>query len=293
MKDYIIRAMDKDGYIRVFVASTTNLVEESRKIHNTAPTATAALGRTLTATAIMGSMLKNDKDVVSVQIKGNSLIKSILAVGNSRGEIKGYISNPSVDLAPKRKGKLDVGGAIGNGKIVVIKDLGLREPYIGQSDLVSGEIAEDLTHYFAHSEQQPSAVALGVLVDVDLSVKAAGGYIIQVLPDIEEEALSKLEKRLSEVEPVSTLIDKGYTPEDILNYVCEGFDMKITEKRDIQLKCDCSLERIQGALISIGEVELAKIIEEDEKAEVVCHFCNHKYQFNKQELIDILEQAKS
>ncbi|AFS77919.1 33 kDa chaperonin [Gottschalkia acidurici 9a] len=292
MKDYIVRAMDKGGNIRVFVASTTNLVEEARQTHNTAPTATAALGRTLTAASLMGNTLKNDSDTISLQIMGSALIKNVLAVSNNKGEVKGYISNPNANPPLKRKGKLDVGAAIGEGKLIVIRDLGLREPYIGQSDLVSGEIAEDLTNYFVYSEQQPSAVALGVLVDVDLSVRAAGGYIIQILPNADEEIISKLEQRLSNVEPVSTLIDKKYSPEDILEYICDGIEMKITETKDLKLVCDCSTDRIEKVLISMGERELTDIIEEDGEAEVVCHFCNHKYKFNKEELIKILEQAK-
>ena len=293
MKDYVLRAMDEGGNLRVFIASTTNLVNEARNIHDTMPTATAALGRTLTAGVLMGSTLKNDSDKLSIQISGDGLIKSVLAVANNRGEVKGYISNPNANPRLNSIGKLDVGGAIGNGKMVVIRDLGLREPYIGHADLVSGEIAEDLTHYFAHSEQQPSAVALGVLVDVDLSVKASGGYIIQVLPDAEEEVISKLEQKLSSIEPVSTLIDKGYTPEDILNHLFDDLEMKILEKKEVKLVCDCSDDRIEQALISLGEKEINDIIKEDGKAEIVCHFCNHKYQFDKKGLLNILEKAKN
>lgn len=293
MKDYVLRAIDDGGNFRVFIARTTELVNEASKIHNTMPTATAALGRTLTAGVLMGSTLKNDDDKLSIQINGDGLIKNVLAVANSRGEVKGYISNPNANPPLKRKGKLDVGGAIGNGRMVVIRDLGLREPYIGQSDLVSGEIAEDLTHYFAHSEQQPSAVALGVLVDVDLSVKASGGYIIQVMPDAKEEVLSKLEEKLSIVEPVSTLIDKGYTPEDILKYLFDDMEMKTLEKKEVKLVCDCSQDRIERVLLSMGEKEIQSIIEEEGKAEIVCHFCNEKYQFNKEQLGEILRDAKS
>ncbi len=293
MKDYVIRAIDKDKTIRMFVATTTNMVEKVRKIHNTSAVCTAALGRTLTATGIMGFMLKGAKDKVSMQIKGDGPIKTILAVSDSNGNVKGYVGNPGVELPSKVDGKLDVGGAVGrNGRVIIIKDLGLKEPYIGQSKLVSGEIAEDLTHYFATSDQQPSAVALGVLVERDLSVRASGGYILQVLPNISEEALTKLENILQNVEPVSKLIDKGYTPEDILDKVFGEFEMEVKEKLEINLQCDCSRERIEEALISLGEQELKNIIEEDGSAEVSCHFCNTKFQFNREDILEILEEAQ-
>lgn len=294
MQDYIIRAMDREGNIRVFVANTTSLVNEARNIHNTTPTASAALGRTLTAAAILGTMLKNQKETVSIQLKGGGPLGTVLAVANSKGEVKGYVGDPTVDLPLKSNGKLDVGGAVGqSGKVTVIRDFGLREPYIGQSDIVSGEIAEDLANYFVYSEQQPSAVALGVLVDRDTSIKAAGGYIIQVLPDATEEALDKLENNIANTEPVSSLIEKGFTPEEILSHVCNGFEMDIKDKAPVKLSCDCSVERIQKALIAIGKVELEKLIEEDGEAELVCHFCNEKYHFNKDELNSLLIEAST
>lgn len=291
MIDYSIRAIDSTGSIRIFVASTTNLVEKARSIHNTTPVSTAALGRTLTASLLMGNTLKNDEDKLSVQITGDGQIKSILAISNSCGEVKGYISNPHADLPLKSNGKLDVGGAIGNGKLTVIKDLGMKEPYVGQTELVSGEIAEDLAHYFALSDQQPSVVALGVLVDRDYTVRASGGYIIQVLPNAEEEVIQKLEECIEKVEPISSMIDKGFTPEEVLKTVCEGLEMKILEKTDLKFVCDCCEERIERALISIGEKDLKEIIEEDEKAEVCCEFCDAKYNFNKQQLQDLLDKA--
>ena len=293
MGDYLLRAIDETGSIRVFVANTTKMVEDARQIHNTTPVATAALGRTLTAASIMGTMLKGEKDTISIQFKGDGPIRTVLAVANSNGDVKGYVGDPSVDLPLNQNGKLDVGRAVGkNGRLVVIRDLGLKEPYIGQSDIVSGEIAEDLAQYFVISEQQPSAVALGVLINRDYTVKSAGGYIIQVLPDIDDAVLGKLENKIATVEPISTLIDKGYSPEDILSHVFNEFNMQIKDKIDISLKCDCSDERIIGALISLGENEIHKIIEEDEKAEVVCHFCNTAYNFDKEQLLDILEKAK-
>lgn len=294
MKDYIIRATDKGRNIRVFVARTTEIVEEARKIHNTTPTTTAALGRTLTATVIMGNMLKNEKDKVSVQFKGDGPAGTILAVSNNKGEVKGYIGDPTVDLPLKANGKLDVGGAVGkNGKIVVIRDFGLKEPYIGQSDIVTGEIAEDLTYYFASSEQQPSAVALGVLVDKDYTVKASGGFIVQILPNTNEDIVTRLEERLVNIEPISQLIDRGYSPEELLEYAFGEFGMEIIDKIDVQFKCDCSLDRIESALISIGAEELKDIIEEDGHAELVCHFCNHKYQFDKEYLTRLLNDLTS
>ena len=292
MIDYAIRAIDETGSIRIFVASTTNLVEEARRIHNTTPVATAALGRVLTASLLMGNTLKNDKDKLSFQITGDGQIKSVIAISNSKGEAKGYISNPHADLPLKSKGKLDVGGAIGNGKLTVIKDLGMREPYVGQTALVSGEIAEDLAHYFALSDQQPSVVALGVLVDTDYTVKASGGYIIQVLPDALEEVIQKLEDNISNVEPISSMIDKGFTPEQVLETVCKGLEMKILEKKDLKFVCDCCEERMERALVSIGEKDLTEIIEEDEKAEICCEFCDTKYNFNKEQLENLLAKAK-
>lgn len=289
MKDYVIRAIDKKGTIRVFVATTSNLVEKGRQIHNTTPTATAALGRTLTACVMMGLMMKGEKDTVSIQLRGDGPIKTIIAVSNSKGEVKGYVGNPLVDLPLKANGKLDVGRAVGkNGKIVVIKDIGMKEPYIGQSNLVSGEIAEDLTHYFAYSEQQPSAVNLGVLVDKDLSVKASGGYIVQLLPDTSEEDIDRLEKNIQNSEAISSLIARDLKPEDILQSVFGNFEMEVLEKKEIAFKCDCSREKVESALISLGEEEIKSMIEEDGKAEVVCHFCDKKYNFSEEDLKSLI-----
>ncbi|KXZ40267.1 molecular chaperone Hsp33 [Alkalithermobacter thermoalcaliphilus JW-YL-7 = DSM 7308] len=288
--DYIVRATDKDNKIRIFAALTTDMVEMARKTHNTTPVATAALGRTLTATSIMGTMMKSDKDKLTITIKGNGPIGSIVAVSNSKGVVKGYVSNPDVDVPLKYEGKLDVSAAVGKeGSLTVIKDLGLKKPYIGKYELVSGEIAEDFTAYFAHSEQQPSAVALGVLVDVDYSVKAAGGFIVQLMPDASEEVITTLENNLSKMEPISTLIDKGKTPEDIIAIVLDGLEYNILEKHNVKFECDCSRERIEKALITLGENTLSEILHEDKKAEVVCHFCNEKYQFSEKQLKNIIE----
>lgn len=288
MKDYMVRGIDENGVFRVFVANTTNLVNEAQKTHFMSATATAALGRTLTACVIMGTMMKNEKDTVSIQIVGDGPIKTVLAVANSKGQVKGYVGNPAVDLPLRSDGKLDVGGAIGrNGRIIVIKDLGLKDPYIGQSKLVSGEIAEDLAHYFAYSEQQPSAVNLGVLVDTDLSVKAAGGYIVEMLPNAKEEEIVKLEKNINQAEPISTLIDRGYKPEDIVSEVFKDFNIEILDQKQLMFKCDCSREKVKNVLYSLGKDEIDNIIKEEGKAEVECYFCNKKYSFGKEELIKI------
>lgn len=289
MEDYVIRAIDEKGTIRVFVASTTNLVEEARKIHNTMPTGTAALGRALTAASIMGIMMKNEKESISIQFHGDGPIKSVVVVSNSKGEVKGYVGDPTVDLPLKSDGKLDVGRAVGrNGRVIVIKDFGLKDPYIGQSSIVSGEIAEDLTYYFANSEQQPSAVNLGVLVDRDLSVKAAGGYIVQLLPGTLDEDIDKLEESIKNSEPISTLIDKGLTPEEILENVFGKFNMNILDRKEVSFKCNCSRDKIETTLRSLGEKEIKSMIEEDEKAEVICHFCNKKYKFSKEDLKSLI-----
>lgn len=291
MKDYLIRAIDKSGSIRIFAATTTNLVEEAHRIHNTSPTATAALGRTLTISAMMGIMMKNDQDILTLKINGNGPIGLIMAVANNKGEVKGVVNNPEADLPSRSDGKLDVGGVVGdNGTLTVIMDLGLKEPYVGQTSLVSGEIAEDIASYYVISEQTPSVVSLGVLVAKDISCKAAGGFMIQVLPDAKEEDIVKIEKALENLEPVSTMIDKGMKPEDIMNRVLGEFEMEILEKSPLKYYCNCSREKIESVIISLGRGEIEAIIEEDEQAEVVCHFCDTKYQFGKDDLQKFLDE---
>lgn len=289
MKDYLIRGMDKLGRIRVFIASTTNMVEEARKIHNTSPTATAALGRSLTASVLMGTMMKNEEDTLTFKISGDGTGGNILVVAKNNGYVKGEIMHPEADLPSKEDGKLDVGGLVGReGTMTIIMDLGLKEPYVGMSKLVSGEIAEDLAHYFAYSEQQPSVVSLGVLVGKDIRVKAAGGYIIQLLPGSTEEDIVLIEESLKEIKPVSTLIDEGFTPEDILNSIFKDVEMEILEKKEIEYKCDCSKEKIKNIIKSLGKEEIKSMISEDHGAEVVCHFCNTKHNFNEEELKKII-----
>lgn len=290
MKDYVIRATGGNGQVRAFVAKTTDLVEEARKLHETTKVATAALGRTLTATSIMGLMMKNDGDKLTVIIKGGGPIGTILATADSKGIVKGYVDNPNVEVENYPNGKLNVAGAVGtNGVVKVIKDLGLREPYNGSYPLVSGEIAEDFTHYFAISEQTPSVVALGVLT-TGYKVEHAGGLIVQLMPDATEETISKLEQNISKLSSITTMMSEGNKPEDILNIVLEGLNPNILYKCDIKFQCDCSKERVKKALVAIGKKELQAIIEEDKKAEIGCQFCNSNYNYNEDELIEILKE---
>ena len=285
---YILRGTSKNHGIRIFAADTTSMVEEARRLHNTSPVASAALGRALTASSIMGIMMKGDNDKLTLSINGKGPLGTIVCVADSKGTVKGYVSNPLVDIPSRADGKLDVGSAVGiNGLVTIIKDMGMKEPYTGQYPLVNGEIAEDLTAYYAYSEQQPSAIALGVLVDVDYSIKAAGGFIVQLMPEAEEKDIDILEKNLSQITSVSHLIDDGKTPEDLINLVLKDLEPMIYEKIPVSYKCDCSRERIEKALISIGEKDLDEIIKEDKLAEISCHFCNTVYHFNEAELIDL------
>lgn len=285
MKDYIIRGIDNKGTLRLFVASSTNIVEDARKIHNTSPTATAAFGRALTAAAMMGISMKGEENSLTFKIKGDGPIGNIVVVANNKGEVKGYVDYPEADVPSRSDNKLDVGKLVGkNGQLAVIMDLGLKEPYIGMSNLVSGEIAEDLVNYYYISEQQPSAINLGVLIDKDISVKAAGGYMLQLLPNVEEKDIDRIEDILNKAKPISTLIDEGLTPEEIMEELFGEFQMEILDKIYIEYKCNCEREKIEGVLLSLGKDEIKDIIKEDGKAEVVCHFCNKKYNFSKNEL---------
>lgn len=279
--------------MRVFVAITTELADRAFRIHKTYPTATAALGRTLTAAAIMGATLKNDSDSVTIQFKGDGPLGSIVAVTDSRSHVRGYVVNPYVDIPLNSKGKLDVGGAVGKGYLNVIKDLGLKEPYAGQVPIVTGEIAEDLTYYFARSEQIPTAIALGVLVDTNHSVKASGGFMIQLMPEATEETAAQLEEKMKHIEPVTKMIEDGMSAEDIFFHITEGFDMLMENKGVVpEYECKCSRERMEKALISIGKKELQDIIDEQGEAELTCQFCDNKYKFSKEELTELLKNAK-
>ena len=299
-----IIGMDKSGSFRVYLAITTSMVEDARQVHDTTPLATAALGRVLTAAGLMGLMMKNPKDKLTMQFKGDGPAKEVLATANGNGCVKGYISNPYVDLPLKSNGKLDVGNAIGIGHVTVIKDLGLKEPYVGRIELVNGEIAEDLTAYFFVSEQQSSSVALGVRVDTDLTVAGAGGMIIQMLPGADMASVDALEPLLDRMTPISTLVEEvtregaGKTEEaiveDLLNRIFaempEQFAVKAMETRDIGWECDCSTERLEKALMSIGVTDMKTILEEDGEAELTCQFCRTKYHFDKEHLERLLDE---
>ena len=292
MNDYIIRATAANDQIRAFAAVTTEMVETAREHHNTSPVATAALGRLLTAGAMMGSMMKGEKDVLTLQIKAGGPLQGITVTADSQGNVKGYVGNPDVCIPANSKGKLDVAGAVGPGFLNVIKDMGLKEPYSGQVMLQTCEIAEDLTYYFATSEQVPSAVGLGVLMNKNNTVRQAGGFIVQLMPFAEEEVISRLEQNVQKINSVTNLLEEGHTPESLLEKVLEGFDMQINEKMDTRFHCNCSKERVAKALISIGRKELNEMIQEGKPIEMNCHFCNTNYNFTVEELKEILRRCK-
>lgn len=292
MNDYIVRAVAADSQIRAFAAVTTETVETARKDHNTSPVATAALGRLLTGGAMMGVMMKGENDILTLQIKGDGPINGITVTADSKGRVKGYVGNPEVLIPANSKGKLDVSGAVGNGILNVIKDMGLKEPYSGQVALQTGEIAEDLTYYFAVSEQVPSAVGLGVLMNKDNTVRQAGGFIVQVMPFAEEATIAKLEQNVQKIQSVTTLLEQGHTPESLLEQVLEGFDIEINDTIPTEFYCNCDKNRVEKALISIGRKELNELIQEGKEVELNCHFCNTNYVFSVEELKEILRKCK-
>ncbi len=293
MKDKLIRATASNGDIRIIAAITTELVNEGVSIHQCAPTAAAALGRMLTAGSLMGAMLKSKNDSLTLQMSGGGEAKGVVVTSYADASVKGYIGNPSVDLPANIKGKLDVGGAIGkNGNLIIIRDMGLREPYVGQVPIQTGEIGEDLAYYFTVSEQTPSAVGVGVLVDTDLSVKASGGFIIQMMPGADELAGDLVTYRLQEIPSITEMISKGMNIEEILNYIFEGMDLKILDSYVPVYKCDCSRERVEKALISIGLKDLQEIYDEGKNEELKCHFCNKAYIFNQKEIGELIKSAK-
>ncbi|HJA13072.1 MAG TPA: Hsp33 family molecular chaperone HslO [Candidatus Mediterraneibacter merdipullorum] len=292
MRDYLVRASAANTQIRAFAAVTTEMVEEARSRHRTSPVATAALGRLLTGAVMMGSMMKNPTDVLTVQIKCSGPIQGLTVTADSQGRAKGYVFDPDVML-PAKNGKLDVGGALGQGVLTVIKDMGLKEPYSGQTILQTGEIAEDLTYYFATSEQVPSSVGLGVLMEGDNTVRCAGGFIVQVMPFIEDQVLDRLEQNIRSISSVTSMLDNGHTPEEMLSQVLEGLDMEVTDTMPVQFSCNCSKERIEKAIVSIGKKEIQAMIDDGKDIEVKCHFCNTAYQYTVEELKALLKKAQN
>ncbi|MDO5361576.1 MAG: Hsp33 family molecular chaperone HslO [Eubacteriales bacterium] len=292
MSDYIIRATAANSQIRAFAAVTTETVETARKAHNTSPVATAALGRLLTGGAMMGVMMKGEKDILTLQIHAGGPLQGITVTADSQGRVKGYVGNPNVCIPANSKGKLDVAGAVGVGFMNVIKDMGLKEPYLGQVALQTSEIAEDLTYYFATSEQVPSAVGLGVLMNRDNTVRQAGGFIVQLMPFADEEVISKLEENVAKINSVTNLLEEGHNAESLLEAVLDGFDIEINDRVPTEFYCNCSKERVEKALVSIGRKDLNELIQEGKEVEMNCHFCNTNYTFSVEELKEILRRSK-
>jgi molecular chaperone Hsp33 len=284
LTDYIVRAITSDGLIRADAITSRYLTERARQIHGCLPLATAALGRTLAAASMMGAQLKDEQNSITIQIRGDGILGSIVAVSDGNGNVRGFLKNPAADLPLRPEGKIDVGRGVGSGQMIVIRDLGLKEPYIGMVDLVSGEIAEDLSAYFAASEQIPSACALGVLVDTDQSVRAAGGYIIQLLPGADESVILRLEESVLKAGAVTNMLDAGMSPSEILVRVLKGFSLKILSEIPVEYRCNCSVERVARALVSLGKEELLKLAGEQEHFEVTCDFCDKAYQLSADQL---------
>lgn len=292
MSDYLVKALAYDNKVRAYAIRSTEMVSEAQKRHGTWPTASAALGRALSATTMMGATLKNDNKL-TVKIEGGGPIGVLIIDANAQGEARGYVSNPHVHFDLNAEGKLDVKRAVGTeGFLSVVKDLGMKEMFTGQVPIVSGELGEDFTYYYVASEQVPSSVGVGVLVNPDNSILAAGGFMIQLMPGAEEEIITFLEKRLQQIPPVSKMIEQEMSPEEILYAILEKENVKILDKMPISFKCNCSKERIANAIIGLGKDEIKAMIEEDGEAETVCHFCNQKYNFTKNELEELYEQSK-
>ena len=290
MKDYIVRGVAADSQIRVFAACTTAVAEEARRRHNTSPTATVALGQLMTAGTMMGAMMKNDTDILTLQIRGDGPIGGITVTADNQGNVKGYVLNPEASV-PAKNGKINVADALGIGLLNVIKDMGLKEPYVGQTILETSEIAQDLTYYYMNSEQIPSSVGLGVLMEKDNTVKCAGGFILQLMPYAEDAVIDQLEENLKGITSVTELLEQGYTPEMMLKALLEGMDLEITDTLPARFYCNCSKERVEKAVVSIGREEIQNMIDDGEDIEVKCHFCNTAYQYTIAELQDILERS--
>lgn len=293
MNDYIVRATAADNQIRAFAATTRDLVEEARIIHNTSPVATAALGRLLTAGAMMGSMMKGHSDVLTLQIEGDGPIGGLTVTADAMANVKGYVKNPDVLIPASKEGKLDVAAALGIGVLSVIKDIGLKEPYLGQTILITSEIAEDITYYYATSEQTPSSVGLGVLMTKENTVKQAGGFIIQLLPDATDEIVDKLEKKINEIKSVTAMLEAGMTPEMILEEILGEFDLNILSSTPTQYHCNCSEKRVAKAVISVGKKDIQEMIDDGKPIEVNCHFCQKKYTFGVDDLKEMLDYAEN
>lgn len=290
--DYIVRATAANAQIRAFAATTRDLVEKARKAHNTSPVATAALGRLMTGAVMMGVMAKNGEDLLTLQVSGDGPLKGMTVTADGRGNVKGYANEPLVMLPPGPKGKLDVGGAVGRGFLRVIKDIGLKEPYSGQTDLQTGEIAEDLTYYFATSEQVPSSVGLGVLMEKNNTVRQAGGFIVQPMPFTQERVVARLEENLGKIPSVTSVLDAGKTPEEMLRLLFEGMDMEIVDTIPAHFYCNCDKKRVEKAIISIGRKEIGEMIADGKEIEVKCHFCNTAYVFTVEELKELLVKCR-
>jgi len=292
MGDYLVKSLAYNGQVRAYAVRTTETVSEAQKRHQTWPTASAALGRAMTAGVMLGSMLKGEEKL-TIKIEGGGPIGVIIVDSNSKGEVRGYVTNPQTHFELNQYGKLDVARAVGtSGTLSIVKDLGLREHFSGQVPLVSGELGEDFTYYLVSSEQVPSSVGVGVLVNPDNSILAAGGFIIQLMPDTDDQTVTEIESHLSQIEPISKLIQKGLTPEQILEEVLGRDNVKIIDKMPVQFNCQCSKERIANAIVSLGVDEIQAMIDEDGKAEAQCHFCNETYLFTKEELEELKESAK-
>ncbi len=292
MTDYIVRATAADAQIRAFCATTRETVEAARTAHNSSPVVTAALGRLLTAGAMMGMGLKGESDLLTLRIQGDGPVRGLTVTADSKGHVKGYAVEPCVILPANDRGKLDVGGAVGHGTLSVIRDMGLKDPYVGQTDLQTGEIGDDLTWYFANSEQVPSSVGLGVLMEKNNTVRCAGGFLIQLMPFAQEETVARLEHNLSNITSVTALLDMGLSPEQMLGRILEGFEVEITDRSDCSFACNCSRQRVEKALISIGRRELDDMIKDDKPIEVKCDFCGKKYTFATEELKQLRERSR-
>ena len=292
MDNYMIRATAADGMIRAFAATTKDVVEEARSRHNLSPIACAALGRLMTATLMMGWDMKSESDLITVQIQCDGPIKGLLATADNRGRVKGYVNNPDVMLPPNAAGKLDVGGALDLGVLSVIRDVGLKEPYVGQTILISGEVAEDIAYYYATSEQVPSSVALGVLMNKDNTVRQAGGFIIQLMPGADDELAERLENKIKGLKSMTTMLDEGLSPEEILKLILDEFSLVINDTQTVHFHCNCDKNRVEKVLLSVGHDNLQEMIDDGKPIEMVCHFCGKKYEFTVEEMKELLKKAK-